>query len=170
MRNLLMVVLLFSCFGLMAQSEAMTNKKLGKIIKEQSEAIEGIEGNWQIYINERVLFIITDTRANRMRIFTPIIETTEIDENIMKAMLIANFHTALDAKYSIYEGLVISTFTHPLAELSEGQAIDAVQQVVRLAETFGSTFTSTEFIFGGGVGEEPIEETDEAPKRKIKKS
>ena len=64
-------------------------------------------------------------------------------------MLEANFDKALDPKYSIYKGVVWSAFTHPLSELTVEQFKDALKQVVRLADNFGGSFTSTDFVFGG---------------------
>ena len=78
-------------------------------------------------------------------------------------MLEANFHSALDAKYSIWEGVVISVYTHPLKELSSEQFTDALKQVVRLSQTFGTTFSSTEFIFGGEGEESNKERTNVKP-------
>jgi len=64
-------------------------------------------------------------------------------------LLEANFDRALDAKYCLYEGFVCSVFTHPLKELQDHQFVDALQQVVNLANNYGTTFTSTDFVFGG---------------------
>lgn len=129
--------------------EGMNNEKMAQVFKNYAETIEGEPGAWQLIYQERILLVITDEPNNRMRIFTPIVEETDIPQDEMRKMLIANFHTALDAKYSIYNGFVISTFTHPLQELTEEQLVDAMKQVVSLADTFGTTYSSTEFIFGG---------------------
>ena len=147
MKNLLFFLLLiFSC-NLYAQN--MTVKEMGKILKKEAKIIEGKDGIWTIEYGEHPVMVVTDEKANRMRIFTPIVPSDEVNEKALIKMLEANFHSALDAKYSIWEGVIISVFTHPLRELTEFQIIDAVKQVVRLADTFGTTFSSTEFIFGG---------------------
>ena len=138
----------------------MDNQKMGEIIKENAFEIEGEPGAWQLIYQERILLILTDETNNRMRIFTPVVDEENIDEEEMRKMLMANFHSALDAKYSLYNGFVISTFTHPLQELTATQFIDAMDQVVRLADTFGSTYSSTELIFGGEAEEAPESEED----------
>ena len=99
-------------------------------------------GNWHCLFKEVPIFVLTDEKANRIRIFTPVLEEKELKVGQMKAMLEANFHTALDAKYSLFEGFVISVFTHPLKEMSKEQLIDAMDQVVNLFNTFGSTYSS----------------------------
>jgi hypothetical protein len=66
----------------------------------------------------------------------------------MRILLEANFDRALDPKYSIYKGFLWSTYTHPLAELTVEQVRDALKQVVVLADNYGTTYTSTDMIFG----------------------
>ena len=83
-----------------------------------------------------------------MRIFTPILEEHELKVGQMKKMLEANFHAALDAKYSLYEGFVIGVYTHPLLELDEKQMESAMTQVVNLSKNFGTSYTSTDVFFG----------------------
>ena len=103
-----------------------------------------------------------------MRIFTPVTEEKNLEQGQLKKMLEANFHSALDAKYSLYEGFVISVYTHPLKELQNDQLIDAMRQVVVLSRTFGESYSSTGLIFGGGAEEEGDEKKEE-PKKKTKK-
>ena len=108
---------------------------------------------------------LTDERNNRMRVFTPIVEEEAASATQMSRMLRANFHSALDAKYSVYEGFVVSVFTHPLRELTESQLLDAMRQVAKLAETYGTTYSSTGLIFGGEEEEEQEEESKQLEKR-----
>lgn len=136
-------------FSTLSAQKGMNNKKMGKILEENASSLEGEAGSWQVFIHNHVLLVVTDEGNNRMRIFTPIMEESELEKKQLRNMLIANFHTALDAKYSIYEGFVISIFTHPLKELTEWQLVDALSQVAKLAENFGTTYSSTDLIFGG---------------------
>ncbi len=149
--RLALVLLSLCClsFSALSAQKGMNNKKMTKILEEHASALEGDAGSWQVFIHDHVLLVVTDEPNNRMRIFTPIMEESELEKKQLRNMLIANFHTALDAKYSIYEGFVISTFTHPLKELTEWQLVDALSQVAKLAENFGTTYSSTDLIFGG---------------------
>ena len=148
-----MLLLLLTGFGnsLLAQSafDKMTNEKMGKILQRETQEVDGESGRWQVAYLERVLYIITDENANRMRVMTPIIEEAKMAEDSMKKLLEANFDRALDAKYSLYEGYVWSVFTHPLNELTVEQFKDAMKQVATLADRYGSTYSSTDFVFGG---------------------
>jgi len=137
-----------------------------KILEKETQITDGKEGIWTVEYAEHLVMIITDTEANRMRIFSPIIAREDINEAALEKMLEANFHSALDAKYSIWEGVIISVYTHPLQELSEIQFTDALKQVVRLSQTFGTTFSSTEFIFGGEDEEYNKKRTNVKPREK----
>jgi hypothetical protein len=79
---------------------------------------------------------------------TPIIEEENLDLSDMKLLLEANFDRALDAKYSLYQGLLWSSFTHPLQELTVEQLKDAIKQVATLADRYGDTYSSTDLVFG----------------------
>lgn len=154
-----------------SSSKGMNNKKMEAIFKSEAEEMEGVLGNWQMLYGGSILLVLTDEKNNRMRIFSPVIEEKELKDGQMKKMLQANFHSALDAKYSLYEGYVISVFTHPLKELQKNQLIDAMRQVVVLSRTFGDSYSSTGLIFGGGQDEEKSaeEKKKEERKKKVKK-
>lgn len=152
MKNLLILTIFLFSLSLSAQD--MTLKKLEKILKQETKITEGEKGIWTVEYADHLVMVVTDAKANRMRVFSPIVAREDINEAALVKMLEANFDSALDAKYSIWEGVVISVFTHPLKELSIEQFKDALKQVVRLSQTFGTTFSSTEFIFGGEGEEE----------------
>jgi len=149
----------------------MNNTKMGEILERISDKVEGIEGNWQIIYGEQILFIITDETHNRMRIFTPIADQKEVTSKELEEMLAANFHAALDAKYALYSGFVVSLFTHPLKELTADQFKDAVKQVAAAGQNFGTTYSSTDLIFGVDIEQDSIQndrKVNEKPKKKTK--
>jgi len=139
---------------IMAQSafDKMTNEKMNKVLLRETKNVEGQLGNWQVEYFGRALFIITDQNANRMRIMTPIIEESNVHPEQLKVLLEANFDRALDSKFAYYRGFVWSVFTHPLGELGVEQFKDAMRQVARLADNYGTSYTSTNLVFGGGDG------------------
>jgi len=128
----------------------MTNEKMEQIIEKEVDNLKGETGNWTMEYGNTPVIIITDEKANRMRVFAPVIAQKDMKLGAMEKLLEANFHSALDAKYCLYDGVVISIFTHPLKELTEEQFIDAMRQVVILTTTYGTTYSSTDMIFGGG--------------------
>ncbi|MEO1260525.1 MAG: hypothetical protein AAFZ15_17140 [Bacteroidota bacterium] len=163
MKSILFLIAFLSAFFVNAQN--MTNTKMDRILHTEATNVEGETGVWQIMYGGRLLLVITDSTANRMRIFTPVLETRDLEPGQKEKMLEANFHSALDAKYSLYQGFVMSAFTHPLKELTEEQLKDALKQVFVLAETFGTAYQSTDLIYGSGQeSEEP--KINQSPKEK----
>lgn len=144
--------LLFYCTQSVAQSafDKMTNEKMAKILYREAENVTGNSGRWEFTYRELQLFILTDENANRMRIMTPIVEESDLTEDQYKVMLEANFDRALDAKYSIYQDVVWSVFTHPLGELTVEQFKDAMNQVATLSQNFGYSYASSDLVLGGG--------------------
>ncbi len=156
------IALLFAiCFSSILPSQNMTNEKLEAIITSVSDSIEGTAGRWQFNIKETLFVCITDTKNNRMRIISPIAEASAIDDDMIRASMIANFHTALDVKYAIAENILWSVFIHPLKELTEAQLKSAISQVYYANVNFGTTYASTSLIFPGKESktQQPEEET-----------
>lgn len=145
-----LITLLLVMINMSAFAQNMTNKKMDGIIRKAAQKVEGELGSWQFLYGNRPIMIITDENANRMRIMTPIIEEKDMPQGRMKTLLEANFDRALDSKYSLFKEVLWSTYTHPLKELTKEQFMDAMRQVVRLADTYGSTYTSTDMVFGSG--------------------
>ena len=126
----------------------MTIEQMDKILKAESKKVEGQAGNWQIDFNGLPMIVVTDKNANRMRIISPIGESKKLDEETLRILLKANFSTALDAKYAIFNDVLWSTYVHPLGELTDEQFKDALRQVFNLTKNFGTSFSSTGVIFG----------------------
>ena len=93
---------------------------------------------------------LVDEAANRMRIVTPIIATENLTSEQIQNMLVANFHTTLDGRYAVTNGMVVATFVHPLSSLQEHDLKSALRQVAKLAENFGSTYSSGELLLRPG--------------------
>ncbi len=161
MRNFLLF-LFISHFPLLLSAQSvpvaheMTLAKMDSIFQIEAEEVDKEAGTWQLFYQNRLLFVLTAEGQNRMRIFTPISAEEELELGEERILLEANFHTALDAKYSLYNGFIISVFTHPLKELTAEQLIDAMKQVALLADNYGTTYSSTDLFFG-------FDDTEETP-------
>jgi len=110
--------IVLSSFGF---SQNMNNDKLQEIYTSVSDSIQGKLGAWQFKVENVQLISISDITHNRMRIISPIADVNSISDELLKAAMVANFHSALDVKYAITDGVLWSVFTHPLKELSEIQ-------------------------------------------------
>jgi len=149
---------------LLSFSQEMDNGKLQEIYISTSDSIQGDKGAWKFFIKDVQFVSFTDTNHNRMRIISPITDSNSLDDELIKAALVANFHTALDVKYAVSEGVLWAVFIHPLKELSEHQVRDAISQVYHANVNFGTTFASTSLSFPW-LGEER-EDIKEKPKSK----
>lgn len=158
---------LFLClsisFGLSIQAQNMTNERLGELLGAQSDTLIGRAGNWTFQAGALTMLCITDAEVNRMRIISPVAELKDISDEQLAAALAANFHSALDVRYAVADGIMWVAFIHPLRELSDEQVNDAVAQVYNAVLTFGDTYSSTDLIFPGGSSEE--EEAQEEQKQ-----
>ena len=132
-------------------SQQMTADKLTSIIKQEADTLAINNNQIQFSINNGLLICIYDEKANRMRIISPIVKRAELTEDDLLNTLVANFHSALDVKYALSDEIIWSVYTHPLKELTEGQVVDAIQQVYAAAITFGETYSSTNLVFPGNT-------------------
>lgn len=102
--------------------------------------------------------IITDVRANRMRILVPVASASGLSDDDLMRMMQANFDTALDARYAVAQGRLWSVYIHPFAQLEREQFVSGLAQTVTLARTYGSTYASGGAVFGGGDSAELFQE------------
>lgn len=137
----------------LATDEKMSLERLDELLRKVDENMLRQNSTWQIHFGERALLVITDEKADRMRIMAPIAEAGILNEDLMLRILQANFDSALDARYAVAKGLIWSTFIHPLAALQDDELISAIFQVSTAADNFGTSFSSGMFIYGGGDSE-----------------
>lgn len=162
----LAILLLFSFAGVL-HAQHMDNDKLEMIIKKNADTLNGIPGNWKFIYKEIPMLCVTDETNNRMRIISPITASDNLNKDLLLDAMTANFHSALDVKYAITNKILWSVYIHPLKELTDEQVNSAISQVYYAARTFGSTFSSTELIFGAGSVKEKSKEA--VPEEKTRK-
>ena len=128
----------------------MDNNQLGILIRGVAKPmLEDQSGFWKFEVDSAVVFVVTDESHNRMRIMTPVSEVESISAEQCQILLAANFDRELDARYCLKDGVIWSAYLHPLRELISSQFLDALSQVVTLSKNFGSSYTSTDIVFGG---------------------
>lgn len=131
----------------------MDNIRLGELIQKLDKNVSGRPGYWRFKVAETNVTVVTDEKADRMRIIIPVVEAKDLDENILFRLLQANFDSALDARYSIAKGILWSAYIHPLSPLDDETFLAAVGQVVNLVLSYGSGYSSGALIFRGGDSE-----------------
>jgi len=159
--KLTLVTLLFSIFA----SAQMNNQRLELLLSQNVDSLIGTPGRWQAIYQELPMMIVTDETNDRMRIIAPIVEVNNLDKDVLLDCLAANFHTALDVKYAVSNDIMWCVFIHPLSPLTEEELRSAIEQVYYGAATFGTTYTSTQLMFGGGSND-----TEQKIKPKVKKT
>lgn len=134
----------------------MDQATLEKIIIEHSTSHSGKGGVVEFEFLDINLAVISDKSHDRMRIITPITRYSDMTTGQIDAVMLANFHSALDARYAVSDGLLYSVFIHPMSSLNEGAIVDAMNQVANLALSFGSAYSSGKLLYGESSEEDGI--------------
>ncbi|MEM8677987.1 MAG: hypothetical protein AAGF97_01420 [Planctomycetota bacterium] len=129
--------------------EGMNNRRLQKLIEAVGTITDGQPGFWRFDFEGRELVAMTDENHNRVRVMTAVATESDLSDKEVRTLLDANFDRALDAKYATSQGILWSVFMHPFKELAEEQFFDAVSQVKTLADNFGTSYSSSNLLFGG---------------------
>jgi len=125
------------------------------VIDHDGVDVEQHEQGYVLFVYNQVrMALVSDVAHDRMRIIAPVERYENLSEEQITRAMEANFHSALDARYGLSNGLLYSAFIHPLSFLTADQLQDAMDQVSTLAQTFGTEYSSGRLSFGG-VGGEP---------------
>jgi len=128
----------------------MTIRRLERILKEVAGEVRSQNGQFRFELQRHSILVLTSASQDRIRIITQITDTRNLRTEQLQKMMIANFHTALDARYAISDGVVYAAFIHPLSSLEERDVRSAILQVANLAETFRTSYSSGELLFNPG--------------------
>jgi len=155
------VVILLSCTALAQDrrepdenhaftERPMTAEHLAELILRVDENATLDGASWHFLVEEIDTIVVFDINADRMRIIIPITRADELQQDDLLRMMQANFDSALDARYAIGQGLLWGTFIHPLSTLTDEEFLVGLGQTVNVVVSFGTSYTSGMFIFGGG--------------------
>lgn len=140
----------------------MTPELLLKTVQAYAQDVESNNNLISFKYRGMSLYCVFDSNADRMRLLSPISMVDKVPpENLIMALQ-ANYHTVLDARYAIGDGVIYSAFIHPLSPLTENELQSAIRQVATAAATFGDQYTSGELVFPGSQQNEEQEE-EESP-------
>ncbi len=129
----------------------MTLEKMNEIITAIDEnATRPSDAAWQFKLVGIPLMVVTDQKNDRMRVMVPIRKAEEMTKEELMRIAQANFDSALDARYAVANGLLWAVYIHPLRALYDRQFISALAQTATTAATYGKTYSSGAFVFGGG--------------------
>ena len=146
MKKLLPLCFLF--ISMMSMAQDMDFKKLKLILAKEAVIVQEVGNAVEYELNDLKIYLITDENANRMRLMAGVIESVKLSKEDLDILMEANYDRALDAKYAISDNILWAVYVHPLRELNDKQVIDALYQVFALVKNFGTTYASTDMIFG----------------------
>jgi len=126
----------------------MTHSTLGRLLERVLTDLEGSDGFWHGQRSDVTVYVISDVEHDRMRIMAPVGELRVKDAAFLTILLRANFDRALDAKYALRKRELWSVFMHPLSTIVPDDLGTFVDQVVRLVKNTGSTYASSDLVFG----------------------
>ena len=136
---------------------AMTIERMAELLNRLGTEVIGADGRWRLVLGGRAVMIFTDPAHDRMRIMSHVTAADALDDELRTRVLQANFDSALDARYAIAQGTLWSAFIHPLSSLSEHDFLAGLGQVVNLANTYGTTYSSGLLMFRGGDSEAELQ-------------
>ena len=128
----------------------MTVDHMEAVVARLDEKYERAQGVISFVYADQEVVIVTDSSYDRMRIIIPIMQASVLNEDMLFRIMQANFDSALDARYAIGQGVLWSTFIHRLSSLTEKDFLSGIGQTINTAQSFGSSFSSGEIVYGGG--------------------
>lgn len=134
----------------------MTLEELESTFEAEGEELDGGEGAWEFDYDGVRMACLTDLHFDRMRLIAPILHVSDLEDDQRDAMLEANFHTALDARYAFSGGVVYAAYIHPLSPLTLEELRAAMSQVASLVRSFGTSYSSGMLMFGSGGGDREL--------------
>ena len=126
----------------------MNLKTIEALIPSLLTEVDGRPGFWRGNRGEVPIYVLCDEEHNRLRLMAPIGELKELDPDFLALLLRANFDRALDAKFSLRGDELWSLFVHPLSTLVSDDLGLFLDQVVTLVKNTGTTYASTDLVFG----------------------
>lgn len=130
--------------------EPMSVARLDTLIRRAGEDVQRAGTRWLFKLSGTQVHVVSDPRADRMRIVVPVREVSDLGARELYRLLQADFETALDARYAIAQEMVWSVFIHPLRTLDDAEFLSGLGQTVNLAKTYGKEYSSGALSFGGG--------------------
>ncbi|MFC3123325.1 hypothetical protein [Agaribacter flavus] len=134
----------------LSQANAISPEQMTSGIKAAGgDAIKSSGNMIEFNFKGMHMAVIFDKNADRMRLVSPIIELNKLSNDVLLQSLEANYHSVLDARYAVSDGVMWSVFIHPLKDLTSDLFTSAISQVAIAKATFGQEYTSGALVFPG---------------------
>lgn len=129
---------------------AMTTDRIDALIRAVDPEASRDGDLWSLRIEDRPVTVVADPDADRMRIVVPIADASALDASLLYRVLQANFDSTIDARYAIARGALWGAFIHPLSPLTDDEFLSGLGQVINIAASFGTTYSSGLLTFTPG--------------------
>jgi hypothetical protein len=131
----------------------MTLEQINLVLRSRyADLRKNGEARWQVTINGFKLMVAADRESDRVRIMIPVAQVDQPDSAVFRRLLEANFSSALDARYAIHGDILWAVYVAPMAALPEHLLDAALNQVLELARTTGTSYTASPPNLGLGQG------------------
>ncbi len=142
----------------------MSNDEIDAVLREfgvtsARQTTGGDGARWDFGLAGAPAYIQTQGNVDRMRIVATIGNPRERKSASLGDFMAANFHTALDARYALSDGMLVAAFLHPLKALGKMELAEGLRQVSLCVRTAGRENASSPLTYdrpswGGGKLEE----------------
>jgi hypothetical protein len=130
--------------------QPMTAIRMSELILRIDENAIQDGSTWYFNIIGLDAVLVFDIEADRMRVLIPIENTDDLSKDELLRLMQANFDSALDARYAIAQGRLWGAYIHPLSTLTDEELLLGIGQTANVVASFGSSYSSGMFVFGGG--------------------
>lgn len=130
--------------------QPMTAIRMSELILRVDENAINDGSTWYFNIIGLDAVLVFDIEADRMRVLIPIENTGDLSKDELLRLMQANFDSALDARYAIAQGQLWGAYIHPLSTLTDEEFLLGIGQTANVVASFGSSYSSGMFVFGGG--------------------
>lgn len=148
MRRIIVSVFAILLSAAVQAGDAMNQSSMESIVKGIAQQSKGENGVVEFTFNDVRMYLVSDVKHDRMRIISGIVEYKNVTREQIDAMMEANFHTALDARYALSKGVIYAAYIHPMSALNEAEIKSAVLQVSNLARSFGTQYSGGTLSYG----------------------
>lgn len=126
----------------MVRSAGTDIETLGRWLGERFEALDGRPGFWWADSQSVCFYFQADEGTDRFRIQLPVVSIDPGDSAVLWTLLLANYENTLDVRYAVNDGTLWVVFVHRLSWLSERALDSGIEQVRRLIENTGTTYSA----------------------------
>jgi hypothetical protein len=130
--------------------QPMTAIRMSELVLRVDENAINDGSTWYFNIIGLDAVLVFDIEADRMRVLIPIENTGDLSKDELLRLMQANFDSALDARYAIAQGQLWGAYIHPLSTLTDEEFLLGIGQTANVVASFGSSYSSGMFVFGGG--------------------